>query len=1126
MPVHAVQRNFNSGELGPLLDARADTDKWRGGLARCENFLLTPAGPIRRRMGYKFVAAAKFPDRECRVIGFQASRAEGYCIELGHLYMRFHRLGIPVLDEDNNPYEIETPWPEEEIFNIQWDSVNDLLFMANQETPVQILSYFSRLDWEINPMAFDWPPMQDENVTNTTMTITSVTDVPIITTEGFNVTTGGTDITSGILTASGPVTSVVNFMDVDPPLEPGAYYRLEGSTDGGVTWGIIRTFTVAGTFNDTFTGQVRMIANFYKLDATLSTSIDNPEISVGDVITVSASSPLFTAQSVGRSYSIGHQRTVNELRLALQGNSASGVISVLGKWSLLTVGTWFGALYVDRSRDGGATWETILERISYQDRNISYEGDEFERVLLRMRFYFYGDADGARFATISVDESMVEGVFEVTAYTSPTQVAAVVTSPILSQAPTRIWRKGAWSTETGYPNVVQWHANRLVFGGTKDQGSTLWFSAIEDYYVFKYGIEDDEAFAVTLGGTQQENIEWLCSRGDLAIGTSGGEWVGRTTADERVVTPTSFAVESQTSYGGEPVAALVANNTIIFVQATARKVREFAFSLADNSYDGADLTQLAIHVTKGGIRDMSLQRQRDTNVWCTLNSGNQAGMIYERAQAVVGWHVHKTQGNFGSTCTVLEEGEEDSIYAVVRREVDGETVRYIERQVPNQLYLMESSETKDMAFMDSYAEYEFPDPGDLPEEDIFDEWVWDEGTDNGGGLGVDSWTGIRNGEILQTPALRADINRARVSMDCILCKGGVTELNKTSYQASFQDGHWYDGVNTPYGHCLFFVVNVDLFKIGEFIDRDSITTGNMAGQFATLRSKTASGIGIYVDTTANISSVPPPAWVFPGPHTYIIEMRYGESGSVTADDFSLYINGHFIVSKTTANALKRALGVGIPSPLDYNHTSTLERKIYSILAVRNHSGYNQRLPIDTIVAAREYLAKKWQVPEAVLAPHLIGKLVQVLADGVDAGDQLVNSDGYVQIPGGTQKAFVGLGYTSLIESLPLTIQLRDGDSQGRLKRVYEAWLRVWKSVGAEVAPIADYEGVWEPLSESDRSRVSNRAEVQLGELGNLEDWRFHMPGNSDSAACIAVRQSRPFPLNIISLQAVFNPSEK
>lgn len=1070
MAIHATQRSFSAGELGPMIDSRADLDKWRSGLSVCKNFILNPAGPLRRRMGTKFVAAAKYPDRECRLIGFQASRAEGYCIELGHLYMRFHRNGLPVLTLGLDPYEIATPWTEDQIFDVQMDGVNDLLFMVHEDHPVQILKFFSELDWTIEPMEFDWPTFQDENITPTTLTISDLVDVPVTSTIPFVVTAGAADILSGTLISSGARSVVVNSLDVDPVASPGAYLKLQGSIDGGGTWTDLQTYTVPGTYAGTYTGTLRLIANFYTVNATLSTTVNNPQISKGDTMKVTSSTPIFTPQSVGRYYSIGHQRDDNEIRISLRTWAESAPLKVIGDWTVTTTGTWQGFLFVERSLNDGLSWETVIKRYADEDRNISYEGNEKELVLLRLRFQLVGNYNDSSSATLEASESLIEGVFEVTSFISSTQVNAVVIQPILNANPTRIWRKGAWSAETGFPRTVQWHANRMVFGGTKEQGAAIWFSAVEDYYDFRYGIEDSDAFFRVLGGTQQESIQWMCSRGDLGIGTSGGEWIGASDEDRRIVTPASFSVFLQSNYGGEGIPALVAGNAILYVQSTGRKLREFTFSLADDSYNGADLNQLATHITRGGIRDIALQRQRDTTLWTTNGFGEAPALIYDRAQQVVGWARHTTRGAFESVATVFESGEEDSVYFSVRREINGETVRYIERMVPNQLEMLDSANISDMPFMDSYAEYN--------------------GTTTSPGF-----------------TTFADFKE---KLDALTV---VSSLNNVNCYAAIKGACdnivWSDDDPTVTKVMIVFVDTpnagispTSLEVLASLNDNNIVLSwgpnfpGENYSSFSTITGgevMTEAQLNTQSNILAKLSSLFTP--------NDKLELCIIIDKLATPADA---INFQTIIA-----SLKLAI-TGLNT-----HLMTKYDSIGYSLVSMNAAGYvfetTASASTATVVSGLD---------------HLVGESVQILADGVDIPEQIVSGAGTITLEEPAVKVFVGLGYDAYAETLPMTLQLRDGDSQGRFKNINEVILRVWKSVSAEIGPFAGFNGYWEPLVESGRRRISNRPETLMGTLGDLEDWKFIMPGGSDSEACIAVRQTRPFPLNILTIQGVYNVTEK
>lgn len=1057
------QKNFNRGEIGPLVDSRSDLNAYRSALARVENYRITPHGPLIRRMGFKFVAETKYHDKRCRVLGFQASSAEAFCIELGDLYMRFHRNGEPVLD-GGLPYELVTPWTEDQIFNIQIETINDVIWACHQDVPVQVINFFTDTDWTIAPMDFDWPPFMNENLTGTTLTISSVTNVPIVTEKSFVVSTGGVNVASEEIQSAGPYEVTIHSLAVDPPATPGAFLRLEGSIDGGATWTTLHTFVATGTTSGSYTGIIRLIANNYTVDADYEASINNPEISPGDTITVTASSPTFTNDSVGRFYSISHPLETNELRMSLMdgvSERTSGVISVKGEWSIFTGGIWDGTILVERSRDGGLSWEVRRSFTVDEDRNLDQSFTEPERVLIRMRYVDVGPSGGdGRWATLSVAENVITGVFEVTGYTSATVVDGVVIQPFISAEPSNRWRAGAWSTETGYPRCVKWHANRLVFAGSKEQGAAIWLSKVEDYYDFEYGTDDDEAFTRTLGGLRQESIVWLASKSALGIGTTGGEWLGLSEQDRKVVTPTTFSLELQTGVGGEPLGAVLANNAVLFYQQSGRKLREFSFALTDNSFASTDLTSLAVHITRGGAVDMALQRQRDTHLLTTLGSGQIADLIYERQQEVVGFSGFTTNGSFESVACIFEGGEEDSIYTVVKRDINGEEKRYIERLVPNQMDLLEAGILADMPYMDSFVTYDgtSTSPGftnfttykaALDAVPIFtntssvnayaaikaacDEIVWD--SDPGTTRAIIALLDTPNAGLTPTQIATA----AALNTEDIVFHWGPSH-----------PGENFSGFATATGGTTMTEgqMNTQALMLSKLL---SLFTANDKLQLC-----------IIIDQLATPAD---------------------------AINFQTIITSF----KNAATQLNTGL------------LNLFDNVNYSLITV-NGSGYTFQTTgegdTESIIGGLE---------------HLVGETVQILADGVDMPEQVVTNSGTVTLPNAAAKVHVGLRYNSYGQTLPLSIQMETGDTQGLLKQGNQLYMRTWRSVNCEIAPTVDYSGVWEPLSNSGRNRVGNNPEITMGSIGGLEDWKFHIPGNSQSDLGIAFRQNRPLPHNILSI---------
>jgi len=124
-----------------------------------------------------------------------------------------------------------------------------------------------------------------------------------------------------------------------------------------------------------------------------------------------------------------------------------------------------------------------------------------------------------------------------------------------------------------------------------------------------------------------------------------------------------------------------------------------------DDYIAKDLTMLAPQMTYGGIKEMALQQEPSPIVWCALNNGGLVGLTYEAAESVQAWHTHELSGGFvESVATVpAENGAQDELFLLVRREINGTTKRYIE--------VMESgmeenaSSTSECFFVDSGLSY-------------------------------------------------------------------------------------------------------------------------------------------------------------------------------------------------------------------------------------------------------------------------------------------------------------------------------------------------------------------------------------------------------------------------------------
>lgn len=287
-----------------------------------------------------------------------------------------------------------------------------------------------------------------------------------------------------------------------------------------------------------------------------------------------------------------------------------------------------------------------------------------------------------------------------------TATAAVISrlpeNAIGSTKPTYKWAHAAWNSVKGYPGTVVYYQQRLYFAASLAYPQTIWASRVGDYKDFGRSIptQDDDRIIYTYAGKQVNEIRHLIDVGSLVVLTSGGEYV--VTGDQnKVLTPGSFSLSSQGSNGASGVPPIAVANIALFIQEKGSSVRDLAYSFDVDGYQGNDLTILANHLfNRHSIVDWAFTIVPYSAAWAIRNDGALLVLTYLREQQVFAWSPQPSDGRFESTCSI-SEGNEDAVYFVVSRTVEGKQVRYIER-LASRLF----TRTEDAVFVDCSLSYD------------------------------------------------------------------------------------------------------------------------------------------------------------------------------------------------------------------------------------------------------------------------------------------------------------------------------------------------------------------------------------------------------------------------------------
>ncbi len=559
--------------------------------------------------------------------------------------------GLPTVDlvegSSTTPLVIPVPWDDAELPKLRWKQINSVLYLVHPEHPPYKLTRYSADDWELEPVDIAAKAaLLDGNLDK-----------------------------EHVITASFPLGEAAW------SAAHGEYLVGQRVLNDGVVWKCLRRHVATmarepGASTATYTVLVQAGRTFQMVTKQLwERAFADLSAPVSQVIDLTASRDTWKPEHVGAVFEIAREREIEDYEMRFVPstvNNTSVPIAIQGGWTFMTHGSWRGKFTIQRSEDKGASWTELRAFASQADRNVSAEGEEPERVLLRVKWEKADDATqdglGAQtYTVLSSTEPVLRGRVKITEVTNARTVKAEVVLPVDPGGSYR-WAESAWNAVQGFPRTVELHQGRVVMAATKLKPHTVWGSAVDDYENFDRGTAADEAYAHTLAIGEKDPILWLVSERFLLAGTGCGEWSMYGEDEEKAITPEYCVARRQSAYGAHDggVPACFVDSTCFFVQRGGTRVREFSFSFQDDRYDAANLNLLADHLLESAVEDIAVMRMPWQVVWF-VSGGKLYGMTYERAQRVAAWHRHSTQGEVLSVATIRATTDEDEVWFLVKR---------------------------------------------------------------------------------------------------------------------------------------------------------------------------------------------------------------------------------------------------------------------------------------------------------------------------------------------------------------------------------------------------------------------------------------------------------------------------
>tara|TARA_R110000787_G_C13443392_1_gene446710 strand:+ start:29843 stop:32164 length:2322 start_codon:yes stop_codon:yes gene_type:complete len=312
----------------------------------------------------------------------------------------------------------------------------------------------------------------------------------------------------------------------------------------------------------------------------------------------------------------------------------------------------------------------------------------------------WGTVVGATYYRVYKDPSVGTGIYGWIGDSNNNSFDDYNIAPITSDAPPE--DRQPFSGVGNKPSTVTYYQQRQVFANTNNEPQATYTTQVNNFNSLRTSnpARDDDAVTFTIAAQQVNEIRHLLPLDSLILLTSGGEWI-MTEGQDRVLTPSTIGVRIQSYNGCSIVPPVVINSTALFLQEKGARLRDLGYEFSSDKYTGNDLSLMAEHLfEEHQITAMAYAAEPYSIVWCVRNDGVMLGLTYQREHQVWGWHQHNTQGTFESVASIAED-DRDAVYVIVKRNVNGSDVRYVER-----LEKRESINAADCFYVDSGLTYD------------------------------------------------------------------------------------------------------------------------------------------------------------------------------------------------------------------------------------------------------------------------------------------------------------------------------------------------------------------------------------------------------------------------------------
>lgn len=446
-----------------------------------------------------------------------------------------------------------------------------------------------------------------------------------------------------------------------------------------VSWGADFTHRVERRGNDSWSFVTHEIDDGpFELENTNTAFTLTPSAVSGEAI-LTSSQPLFTASHVGGLFAATHtgQRASASIASA---NVFSNSIRVVGidtdrAVNVTVAGAFTATVTVQKSVGNDTDWDDVTTYTAATTATLN-DGLTNQIVYYRIGIKSGEWTSGTVTVTITNQSGTTTGIARVVGYTSETQVDIDIIQPFAKTDATSDWAEGSLSGAQQYPADAKLFDGRLFLAGADKWGG----SVPDNFASFEFTETDAGAIWRRNASGSVNPIRWILPLARLLLGTDGTEHTVRSSTFDEALTPSNNGLRPISTRGVANIEPAVIDTFGLYVDRTRRRLMAMSYDVDLQDYRPRSLFRLHRRLGKPGLSQMDVARNPDTRVFIVRDDGQLVVLLMNSEEDVQAYGRIKTTGTVESVAVLPAEPgeEEDEVYVVVKRTVNGSEVRSVE----------------------------------------------------------------------------------------------------------------------------------------------------------------------------------------------------------------------------------------------------------------------------------------------------------------------------------------------------------------------------------------------------------------------------------------------------------------